>query len=129
MSDTITIPQLAKQLNISTQALHQRLRRGTLKADKIDGVWQVSQEESQRLIEDSQDVEDKVDKVCSECELVKEQNEYLKKRIDWLEGQVEKQSMQTERTTILLAAELQERLKALPSPFNWVKRLFNRQTT
>jgi predicted DNA-binding protein YlxM (UPF0122 family) len=117
MANTITLPQLAKQLNVSAQALHQRLRRGTLRAEKIDGIWHVDQEEAQRLINDSQVVEEE----CQNCGGLQEQVKYLKQRIEWLEGQVERQ-------TILLAKSQDELVKALPSPANWFQRLFFRRT-
>jgi len=119
MQDSTTIPQLAKQLNVTVQALHQRIKRGTLNAEKVNGNWQVSQPEVQRLVnsfkEVDNDLENEVKAIRRECDLLREQNEYLKKRIDWLETQ-------TERTTILLAAEQQQRLKRLPSPLNWIRR-------
>ena len=126
MQDSTTIPQLAKQLNVTVQALHQRIKRGTLNAEKVNGNWQVSQPEVQRLVNGSteldNDLENEVKAIRRECDLLREQNEYLKKRIDWLENQ-------TERTTILLAAEQQQRLKRLPSPLNWIRRLVRPRST
>ena len=126
MQDSTTIPQLAKQLNVTVQALHQRIKRGTLNAEKVNGNWQVSQPEVQRLVNSFKEVDNELENelkvIRRECDLLREQNEYLKKRIDWLETQ-------TERTTILLAAEQQGRLKRLPSPLNWIRRRVRHHTT
>ena len=123
MDDKLTIKQAAKTLQVKTQALYNRIRRGTIEAVQIDGTWYISQTEVERLGNKSDERSET--SVCGECNVLQtrleektEQVEYLKKRIDWLESQ-------SERQTILLAQEQSLRMKkALPSPLSWLKRVF-----
>ena len=133
MADKRTVTELAKRLGVTSQAIHNRIRRGTLQAHKIDGTWYVEQEEAERVLNEAKPVENEggtrvetgVDKPCKTCEQweekhreVVEQNEYLKKQIEWFKEQLERQ-------TILLAQEQRLRMKkALPSPLGWMKRVF-----
>ena len=89
---------------------------------QIDGTWYIPQTEVERLRNKSDERSET--SVCGECNVLQtrleektEQVEYLKKRIDWLESQSEKQ-------TILLAQEQSFRMKALPRPLGWLKRIF-----
>ncbi|MCH8293364.1 helix-turn-helix domain-containing protein [Candidatus Poribacteria bacterium] len=133
MNGKLTVTELAKQLGVTNQAIHNRIRRGTLQAGKIDGAWYVEQEEAQRVLDAAKPVENDVstsiengiDKPCKTCEQweekyqeVVELNEYLKKQIEWFKDQLDKQ-------TILLAQEQSLRVKALPKT-SWLKRLFGR---
>ena len=132
MDGKLTVTELAKRLNVTSQAIHNRIRRGTLQASKIDGAWYVEQEEAERVLNAAKPVENDVgtpiengfDKPCKTCEQWEEkyqgvvgQNEYLKKQIEWFKDQLDKQ-------TILLAQEQSLRVKALPRPLGWLKRIF-----
>jgi DNA-binding Lrp family transcriptional regulator len=147
--EKMTLSSLAKKLNVSHQALYNRIKRGTLNASKVDGTWYIDATECERVLQgfetvsndsqpESNGVEvplegDLADEPCDTCErrtaecerwqekhqMVVEQNEYLKKRIEWLESQIERQ-------TILLATEQAQRMKALPRPFGWFGRVFRR---
>jgi hypothetical protein len=110
----MTVTEVAKRLEVTTQAVHNRIRRGTIKAEKVNGSWKVGEEECKRLFGELEPV----DHTCTQCEALREQNVYLRKRVEWFEGQVERQS-------VLLLNE-QQRVKALPSPFSWLKRLIGR---
>ena len=39
--DTVTVTEFAKQREISTAAVTDRCRRGTLPATKVDGIWRI----------------------------------------------------------------------------------------
>ncbi|MAE39555.1 MAG: hypothetical protein CML07_01275 [Psychrobacter sp.] len=133
MDGKLTVTELAKRLGVTSQAIHNRIRRGTLQATKLDGTWYVEPEEAERVLniarpienESDTSVENGVDKPCETCKrweekyaLIVGQDEYLKKRMEWLEGQMERQ-------TILFAQEQKQRLQALPKPFRFLRRLFH----
>ena len=123
MDDKLTIKQAAETLQVKPQALYNRIRRKTLEAVRIEGTWYIPQTEVERLRNKSDERSETG--VCEECNVLQmrlqektEQVEYLKKRVEWLE-------MQIERQTILLANEQSFRMKkALPSPLGWLKRVF-----
>ena len=124
--DKLTVGQAAQALNVTKQAIHNRIRRNAIQAEKIDGAWYILREEVERLKSANHEPETEDKRVCNQCEMLQTRletsermNEVLLKRIEWLESQME-------RTTILLAAEQQQRVKALPSPFSWVKRFIGR---
>ncbi|MCH8293565.1 helix-turn-helix domain-containing protein [Candidatus Poribacteria bacterium] len=46
----MTVTELAQRLNVTTQAIHNRIRRGTIKAEKTNGSWTISEQECKRLL-------------------------------------------------------------------------------
>ena len=53
MDDKLTIKQAAKTLQVKTQALYNRIRRGTIEAVQIDGTWYIPQTEVGALLTSS----------------------------------------------------------------------------
>jgi len=120
--DKLTIKQAAETLQVKPQALYNRIRRKSIEAVRIDEIWYIPQTEIERLRNgNSKRLETQV---CEKCNVIQtrlqekaEQVEYLQKRIDWLESQLEKH-------TILLAQEQSYRMKVLPKPVGWIRRIF-----
>ena len=124
--DKLTIKQAAETLQVKPQALYNRIRRKSIEAIRVDNAWLIPQTEVERLQNDnSKRLETSV---CQDCNVLQtrleektEQVGYLQKRIDWLE-------IQMERHTMLLANEQSFRMKALPRPLGWLRRIFGNRS-
>jgi hypothetical protein len=50
LADYWTLTRLAAAMGVSTQALRQRVERGTMKATKVGATWLVAPAEAERMI-------------------------------------------------------------------------------
>ena len=62
-------------------------------------------------------------------EMLEKENTYLKDRIIQLENLLDRQTEIAERHTLLLAQEQASRIKALPRPAGWIRRIFSLNST
>lgn len=131
MERGVKIPEFAKMLNITPQAVHKRIRRGKLKAERREGSWFIPPEEVDRVVNEelTGDERDdyKVEALWKENERLRELVDTLKKQVDYFQTQNERLQTEVERLTILLANEQAQRLRALPRPLNWLSRLLGRR--
>ena len=61
--------------------------------------------------------------------MLEKENTYLKDRIIQLENLLDRQTEIAERHTLLLAQEQASRIKALPRPAGWIRRIFSLNST
>lgn len=132
MREALPLPDAAKHLNVSQQALHKRLRRGSLQGYKQDGRWFVWVDTE---IDGGQDTDRDADRTGQRVDagtthddssmtdlyerLIEQQNE----RITFLEDQVRalNQIVYTQAQRLALPEPEPE---PEPEPLSWWRRLF-----
>jgi len=134
------VSELAKKLDVSVQSVYNRIKRGTISASKVDGAWVVDQEEVEKLLstddpmvlngfESVENVLNDLNVWKEKFEMLEKENTYLKDRIIQLENLLDRQTEIAERHTLLLAQEQASRIKALPRPAGWIRRIFSLNST
>ena len=134
------VSELAKKLDVSVQSVYNRIKRGTISASKVDGAWTVDQEEVEKLLstddpmvlngfESVENVFNDLNVWKEKFEMLEKENTYLKDRIIQLENLLDRQTEIAERHTLLLAQEQASRIKALPRPVGWIRRIFSLNST
>ena len=134
------VSELAKKLDVSVQSVYNRIKRGTISASKVDGAWVVDQEEVEKLLstddpmvlngfESVENVLNDLNVWKEKFEMLEKENTYLKDRIIQLENLLDRQTEIAERHTLLLAQEQVSRIKALPRPAGWIRRIFSLNST
>ena len=130
------VSELAKKLDVSVQSVYNRIKRGTISASKVDGAWIIDQEEVEKLLstddpmvlngfESVENVLNGLNVWKEKFEMLEKENTYLKDRIIQLENLLDRQTEIAERHTLLLAQEQASRMKALPRPVGWIRRIFS----
>ena len=69
-------------------------------------------------------LEDELDKVRQENERLQSESVQVRGQLEDALASIRALTEQNERLTILLANEQAQRIKALPNPLGWIRRLF-----
>ena len=141
----MSISEYANKTGVTRQAVYARIRRGTLEASMVNDVWVINVDDSDanvynngsKTIDDGNgSVDDGVDAgvlvlqekyngSLSKIEGLQGEVKYLQERIINLESLLDRQTEIAERHTLLLAQEQSSRMKALPRPVGWIRRIFS----
>ena len=145
----MSISEYANKTGVTRQAVYARIRRGTLEASMVNDVWVINVDDSDvnvynngsKTIDDGNgsvdnSVDDGVDAgllvlqekyngSLSKIEGLQGEVKYLRERIINLESLLDRQTEIAERHTLLLAQEQASRMKALPRPVGWIRRIFS----
>ena len=145
----MSISEYANKTGVTRQAVYARIRRGTLEASMVNDVWVINVDDSDvnvynngsKTIDDGNgsvdnSVDDGIDAgllvlqekyngSLSKIEGLQGEVKYLRERIINLESLLDRQTEIAERHTLLLAQEQASRMKALPRPVGWIRRIFS----
>ena len=149
----MSISEYANKTGVTRQAVYARIRRGTLEASMVNDVWVINVDDSDvnvynngsKTIDDGNgsvdnSVDDGIDAgllvlqekyngSLSKIEGLQGEVKYLRERIINLESLLDRQTEIAERHTLLLAQEQASRIKALPRPAGWIRRIFSLNST
>ena len=145
----MSISEYANKTGVTRQAVYARIRRGTLEASMVNDVWVINVDDSDanvynngsKTIDDGNgsvdnSVDDGIDAgllvlqekyngSLSKIEGLQGEVKYLRERVINLESLLDRQTEIAERHTLLLAQEQASRMKALPRPVGWIRRIFS----
>ena len=149
----MSISEYANKTGVTRQAVYARIRRGTLEASMDNDVWVINVDDGDanvynngsKIIDDGNgsvdnSVDDGIDAgvlvlqekyngSLSKIEGLQGEVKYLRERIINLESLLDRQTEIAERHTLLLAQEQASRIKALPRPAGWIRRIFSLNST
>jgi len=149
----MSISEYANKTGVTRQAVYARIRRGTLEASMVNDVWVINVDDSDvnvynngsKTIDDGNgsvdnSVDDGIDAgllvlqekyngSLSKIEGLQGEVKYLRERVINLESLLDRQTEIAERHTLLLAQEQASRIKALPRPAGWIRRIFSLNST
>ena len=143
---TISARKAAELLGISDAAVRKRIANGSLAAVKEKGAWKIPLEEIHRIqaqkgaanAEDlppdtQRKAEIQIELLQRELAELRQERDYLRQeverlhqRLEQLEGSLRHAEQMNDRLSLLLANEQAQRLRALPSSKNFLRRLFRR---
>ena len=145
----MSISEYANKTGVTRQAVYARIRRGTLEASMVNDVWVINVDDSDvnvynngsktidagnGSVDNSVDngidagllvLQEKYNGSLSQIEGLQGEVKYLRERIINLESLLDRQTEIAERHTLLLAQEQSSRMKALPRPVGWIRRIFS----
>ena len=149
----MSISEYANKTGVTRQAVYARIRRGTLEASMVNDVWVINVDDSDvnvynngsktidagnGSVDNSVDngidagllvLQEKYNGSLSKIEGLQGEVKYLRERIINLESLLDRQTEIAERHTLLLAQEQASRIKALPRPAGWIRRIFSLNST
>lgn len=109
----LTINQAARALNVSENAVRQRIKRGTLPAEKIDGIWRVDIDDQDA----NHEPDHETGQPTATTSAISDQSayvEHLETEVSRLWAELESRRLELERRDVIIA-RLTERIPALES--------------
>ena len=143
-----TAKEAANLYNVAESTIRKYIRNGRLSAEKHGKIWRISEfalldtfpmslsiphDIPQSIPHDAhhtahlerlKSLEDELDKVRQENERLQSESAQVRGQFEDALASIRALTEQNERLTILLTNEQAQRIKALPNPLWWIRRLF-----
>jgi len=143
-----TAKEAANLYNVAESTIRKYIRNGRLSAEKHGKIWRISEfalldtfpmslsiphDIPQSIPHDAhhtahlerlKSLEDELDKVRQENERLQSESAQVRGQFEDALASIRALTEQNERLTILLTNEQAQRIKALPNPLGWIRRLF-----